>query len=172
VFLVGVGNCKNVTHDTSNPHTQLTCTLPPGFALHVPIAVLQLGGYLSFVSAPLDISYKQCAPGMFQSGTALTSILSSVCVGSSTTCQICTSGRFSSNEGQTLCGDCFFGSYAPLANSTSCVLAEEGKFVNTTGATASLFCAPGTFALTRGSLGCKDCPPGTYTNVTGTQVFT
>lgn len=69
VFLVGVGSCKNVTHDSSSPHSKLTCTLPPGYALHVPIAVLQLGGSLSFVSAPLDISYKQCAPGMFQNGT-------------------------------------------------------------------------------------------------------
>lgn len=156
VFLVGVGNCSNVTHDSAEPHSRLTCMLPPGFALHVPIAILQLGGFLSFVPAPLDISYKQCAPGMYQNG-------------SSTGCSICTSGRFSSNEGQTVCGDCFFGAYAPLANSTSCILAEEGKFVNTTGATASMSCVPGTFSLTQGSLACKDCPPGTYTNVSGTQ---
>lgn len=159
VLLVGVGNCENVTHDKDTPHNKLTCMLPAGYALHVPIAILQLGGFLSFATSPLDISYTQCEPGLFQSG-------------SNTVCGSCTPGHFSSQKGQTICGDCFFGEYSNTYNATGCIAAEEGKFVNSTAAVLSFSCPPGTFSGARGAIACRDCAPGTYTNVSGTQVCT
>jgi hypothetical protein len=63
-ILLGSAQCGSLTHDSSSPHTILTCILPSGYQMDRSIVVVQLNGAVSSTAA--SVSYLQCSPGYYQ----------------------------------------------------------------------------------------------------------
>ena len=87
--LIAGEECTNVVHDVSNPHTKLTCDLPPGAGLSRNLLVLQYRGEIS--EEDISVSYKLCPKGTSTDEGGIT-------------CTPCSPGKF--NNLLSIAGEC------------------------------------------------------------------
>jgi hypothetical protein len=177
VVLVGNFLCADAVHDPFTPHSKLTCTLPSGTRLNLPIIMMQGGvaavGTVSLsyalcqVRVSFAISYVLprvtdlfslffCQPGFYASGLL---------------CLPCGSGAASTTQEAQSCTTCLAGTVSGPAPSSQCVQCTAGKFSGS-GWSACANCTVGTAGPDAGQSDCPLCPQGSYSAVNGSTVCT
>jgi len=155
IVLVGGVMCSNVIHDATNPHGQLTCTLPPGTRTLRTIILIQNRGTLTV--SDVTVSYAQCGTGTYAPS-------------GETSCQQCDKGKYADVAGLTSCKVCSSGRYTDTLGKSSCDVCGEGTYSLATaieGAQNCTKCGVGTYNDVPGSSECLDCQPGRSGNETG-----
>jgi hypothetical protein len=145
LVLVGAQICFNVQHTV--PDTEITCTLPSGSSLSVPLIFIQFKGAMSLHDAL--ISFTPCPPGTYQRGTEVS-------------CLPCPIGTSSNSPGLLFCSACPAGTFQ-TAGFDDCERCFAGQYsLGETSVCSS--CQPGRYSGDRAAL-CLDCPPGTFQNL-------
>lgn len=163
--IVTAGNalCVNVTHDSSTPHTKVSCMLPPGSGTSLSLALYSFAGVRSTVDGVL--SYEQCTAGSYDNGGCdscdagkFSSDLASECID-------CVAG-FYSEAGQGSCDPCELGYYSNVG-AEECTPCSTGYFADTKGSASCQLCSPGTFASSNATVECTPAPVGTFVSSFG-----
>lgn len=176
--LIGMSLCENVVHDPLNPHTRVTCTLPPvetaAGSISLPVVLFQGSGSSSSANSGL-LSYARCEPGQIINSSGYDCTPCSAGKYSVTydaeTCSSCAAG-FYSLEQAPQCTRCTAGTYSDTEASSNCTECDVGKYAGTSGATGCSACDKGYYADSTSSSVCTLCPEGTYSRNTGAQVCT
>jgi hypothetical protein len=181
--LIGGRLATNVVHDTTTPHLKLTCALPFGYSLNVPLFVLQAGASMS--AATTQISYVQCvpgtysasqiactpcAPGYYAPNTAQQSCLAApagsyVAGSGATASDSCEPGFENSRSGQSACTPCPVGKVSTVPGSLFCEACEAGKFQLSN--TSCAACELGKYGPSQGLTMCIDCGDNEYAGAAG-----
>jgi hypothetical protein len=190
--IVGGISATNVTHDSLQPHSKLTFTLPTSFGLARSIFLLQKGGEIS--QNAVTLSYLPCPPGTHED------LNSAVCIscapGSYSAasgllqCINCSSGTFNNVTGATFCLQCALGRYAlalsgalgcadcppgtqnDATSQVSCSQCAAGKYSSSYATASCLSCPVGRFSSLAGQSVCSACPPGQFNPLTGAVACT
>ena len=152
IVFVGSSICADLFHTVA--HTELECTLPPGYSLNSAVIVIQNGG--SVASSP-NLSYTQCSAGEYQEAGV-------------SSCSACEPGTYTSLEGSALCLDCALGKFANSSGASECMECGPGKYQSEEGKSHCLECQQGTFTSTSTTkYACIECDAGRYQNATGQE---
>ena len=149
IVYVGGSPCANARHhsDVVTAHSLVTCELPSGTLMENRVSIVQMYGEMSVED--MYVSYMQCRPGYFSFGTV---------------CDVCPSGMYSSDSGQTECKSCPAGSYNAVAGASSCVACPAGTY-SSIGSQVCTPCPKGTYSGASAGL-CTTCAVGTYSDRT------
>lgn len=144
--LLGGRLATNVVHSGTAPHTQLTCIIPFGVSLNVPLFVLQAGASMS--QATTSISYQQCQPGTYSP--------------SQVACTPCAAGFYGPTEALQSCLSCAAGTYSVGTGNTECQNCDPGFENARSGQVQCTPCPVGKVSTVPGSLFCEACDAGKF----------
>lgn len=82
-------------------------------------------------------------------------------------CELCSPGFFTENEGSKNCLRCPAGKYQNGTDTTRCLSCEAGRTTTEGKAISCVECTPGKFSTTGSNTGCINCAPGTFASATG-----
>ena len=186
LVLIGGVQCTGVTEGSDMLEDVLYCYTPAGYALNLPLIVVQSGGPVTATGSSVQLSYQQCGAGSYQSATNSSCIVCPTgqyqssagaggcvqCVSGSvpssdgTSCVQCPAGSISA-AGASMCTNCTAGSYSPAPGYSACIQCGVGTFSNSTGATTCSSCAMGTASSSLFATSCTACSSGQYANFVG-----
>ena len=150
LVLIGGEECTNVVEGSDALEDVLYCSTPSGYALDLPLIVVQSGGPVTATSS-VQLSYLPCGAGSYQSAT-------------DSTCINCPSGEYQPSTGTDGCEQCPAGSI-PSADSTSCIQCPAGA-ISAAGDSVCTNCTAGSYTPSPGYSACVQCGVGTYSNMT------
>lgn len=160
---LGTQQCNNAAHSLSNPHRTVTCNLPNGSDLNLPLTLLQRGGLFS--QDLVTVSYQQCP-----TGTRADELDCVPCPAgrfsflgegnpSASVCNECSPGRYEVDRSR--CQDCEVGYAQPKAGKGSCYPCAPGFASPTSAGKLCLACNEGTFSHDNlANVACSPCEPG------------
>jgi hypothetical protein len=148
-YEVGSSPCFPVVHDPITPHRKVTCTIPSGTALNLPVGMVQ-GGGISF--GQTGLSYVQCQVRLFffsfeQPCFAVCELMWALAF----FFWLC-SGHVDASQ---------FGYYASGLDCLPCGLGESSVVLE---AQSCSPCLPGTASGPAPSSSCVQCPAGQYSS--------
>ena len=172
VVLIGGNTCADTQHDNAtNPHRNLTCTLPAGWGVNLGVTVVQTG-QVSDSNPEATVSYEECPPSTFIDNDGACVICPSGFysdVEGAPACTMCTKGKIANaTEGAVECVDCSAGFYA-LSGQTACDACPSGSVAGDSGAKSCAACEGGKRAnATSAAVECLDCVAGFYSGASVT----
>lgn len=151
--LVGTSQCTSLSHNSTTPHTSVSCTVPAGGGTD-PVFLIQSGGRLSSSSG--EVSFEPCAAGSYEDPS------------DGTNCLLCEPGSFTSTVGQLSCTECESGFYAANNGSTSCLPCGVGTYSVRSGGngpSTCIDCLAGKYADQEQQTACRPCDAGKHSSL-------